>query len=119
MQLQLEPFSKAKGHEVSRMLGSSVTREQIGAELRNFIDVTLLRGQGGDVTTSMPLFELGILDSFALFTLICFIEQQFGVTIALESVDEEQFRNIDSIAALIAIRRSAAAGTAVPGRTRC
>ena len=48
-------------------------QDQIEAELRGFIDKTLMEGQGADLTSSTPLFQYGILDSFALFSLIGFI----------------------------------------------
>lgn len=89
---------------------TSVTPQQIGASIRDFIDRTVLRGQGADVTTSMPLFELGILDSFALFTVLAFIEERFGVTLPLESVSADEFRDIDSIAGLVHARQSVEAG---------
>ena len=74
---------------------------EIEAKLLGFINHQLLEGQGGDLGVSTPLFELGILDSFAFFTLVDYISQEFKVTLELESVTAEQFRDVSSIARIL------------------
>jgi len=74
---------------------------QVQARIRDFIDKELLQGQGADLTDSTPLFELGILDSFAFFRLVSFIEEEIHVTLQLESVGSEQFQDISTIARLV------------------
>jgi len=86
-----------------------MTREHIESKLREFIDQTVLRGQGSDLTRNTALFELGILDSFAMFAVISFIEREFGVTLRLESLTADDFHDIGSIAGLVQSRLSVAA----------
>jgi len=83
---------------------------QIEARIREFIDKDILQGQGADLTSSTPLFELGILDSFAFFQLIRFIEDEIHVTLQLESIGGEQFRDISTIARTVHSRMTASAG---------
>jgi len=78
-----------------------MNRPEIESKLLGFINHQLLEGQGGDLAVSTPLFELGILDSFAFFTLLDYITQEFKVALELESVTAEQFRDISSIARII------------------
>ena len=73
----------------------------IETRILDFINRQILEGQGGDLAVSTPLFELGILDSFAFFTLIDFITQEFKVAVELETVTAEQFRDISSIARIV------------------
>lgn len=76
-------------------------QDQIEAELRGFIDKTLMEGQGADLTSSTPLFQYGILDSFALFSLIGFIEEEFKIPVQLEHLRTEDFETIGTIASLV------------------
>jgi len=80
----------------------------IEEKLREFIDKTVLRGQGADLTSTTPLFELGILDSFHLFGVLNFIEQQFDVRLALESLTSADFRDISTIARIVLSKTAAA-----------
>jgi acyl carrier protein len=86
-------------------------RDQIESKLRGFIDQKLMNGQGADLTTSTPLFEFGILDSFALFRVISFIADEFQLTLPLESLRTEEFETIGTIAGLVHER----IGTSVSG----
>lgn len=76
-------------------------RDDIESALRDYIDRTVLRGQGADLTTTMPLFEYGILDSFQLFGLLNFVAERFGVTLRLERLTPDDFATIGSIAAAV------------------
>lgn len=76
-------------------------RNLIEEKLRAFIDREVLQGQGSDLTSTTPLLTLGILDSFALFHLIQHVEQSFGVSLELETLGAEQFRDIAAIAGAI------------------
>ena len=84
-------------------------REHIVARLRDFIDQTLLNGQGQDLSDDTPLFDFGILDSFALFRVIAFIGEEFDLTLPLESLRTEEFRSIATIADLVHGRVNTAA----------
>jgi acyl carrier protein len=75
--------------------------QDIEARLRDFIDTTAMGGQGADLTSSTPLLELGILDSFAVFSLMTFIEKEMGVPLQFESVTADDFHSIATIARLV------------------
>jgi acyl carrier protein len=53
----------------------------------------------GSPTTD--LIETGLLDSLALVELIVAIEQEFGVDLALDTLEIDAFRTVDSIAAFV------------------
>lgn len=86
-------------------------RDHIVTRLRDFIDQALMNGQGHDLSDSTPLFEFGILDSFALFRVIGFIGEEFDLTLPLESLRTEEFQSIGTIADLVHARVNAA----IPG----
>lgn len=44
------------------------------------------------------LVESGLLDSLALVNLLMQLENEFGITVAMEELDIEDFRNLDRIA---------------------
>jgi acyl carrier protein len=83
--------------------------EATEAALREFVDKQLLKGQGADVTASTPLFDLGILDSFALLGLLAFIDTAFNVTLQLEEIGREDFATIHAIARFVHARLAASA----------
>jgi acyl carrier protein len=47
------------------------------------------------------LIETGLLDSLALVELIAAIEQEFKVDLALDALEIDAFRSVDSIAAFV------------------
>ena len=47
------------------------------------------------------LFETGVLDSLAFVELVLHLEQEFGVTVALEQVEVDSFRSVERIAAFL------------------
>jgi len=52
-------------------------------------------------SSTTDLLETGLLDSLALVELIAAIEQEFQVDLALDTLEIEAFRSVDSIAAFI------------------
>jgi acyl carrier protein len=52
-------------------------------------------------SSTTDLIETGLLDSLALVELIAAIEQEFQVDLALDTLEIEAFRSMDSIAAFI------------------
>jgi D-alanine--poly(phosphoribitol) ligase subunit 2 len=50
------------------------------------------------------LFDLGVLDSLAFVQLLVALEEEFGVTLALDDIDVDNFRSIGKIAAFVAER---------------
>jgi D-alanine--poly(phosphoribitol) ligase subunit 2 len=59
----------------------------------------------------LDLIDGGVLDSLALVELLVELERSFGIELALEELDIENFRTPTSVAAFVA-RQSADAGEA-------
>ena len=72
-----------------------------------FNDV-LLRPVGSPHT---DLMETGILDSLALVELLFNLEQQFGLTLDISSLDLDHFRSVTAIAELVSSRSDALANS--------
>ena len=77
------------------------------ATIREYIEKELL----GEATTSLqprtPLLDKGYLTSLQAVELVIFLEQRFSTTIDPEEVTEENFRDLSSIAALVASKGGA------------
>lgn len=69
--------------------------------LRDFL-VDELALDGEEITTDTLLFSSGLVDSFALVTLMTYIENEGGVTIAPTDVKLENFDSISRILAYLA-----------------
>lgn len=54
-----------------------------------------------EVQPTEDLFEAGYLDSLGIVSLMVALENEFGITLSLESVDLESFRTVESINQLI------------------
>lgn len=52
-------------------------------------------------TDETDLIESGLLDSLALVELIAALEQEFGFSVQLDTLEIETFRSIDSIAGYV------------------
>jgi len=57
-------------------------------------------------STDADLLKAGILDSLALIQLLVHLEERFGVKIALDELDIEDLRSIDSIARMVEEQRA-------------
>jgi acyl carrier protein len=75
-----------------------MAERHIEALLQDYINDRILGGQAADLTPATPLFEYGILDSFALFTLLTFITDTFEIPMQLEQLRKEDFETIATIA---------------------
>ena len=58
------------------------------------------------------LFRDGVLDSLSFVNLLVELEKEYGITVALEDLELDQFQSIHRIAGFIAARRRAAAAKA-------
>jgi acyl carrier protein len=85
-----------------------VNVESVAEVLRAYIVRELLEGDGGGLTAETPLLEWGVLNSIEIAKLVVFISDDFGVHIPGEKVVPSNFRNLLSIAQLIASQASAA-----------
>lgn len=51
-----------------------------------------------------PLLDSNILDSVAVLSVVMFLEEQFGISIAIADVKPDNFRTIDAICAFVRSR---------------
>ena len=70
------------------------------AEVLRFINTTLELDTAGIRPDSL-LFSTGVIDSFALVTLMTFIEQQCGVRIEPQDVNLDNFDSIERMLAYV------------------
>ncbi|HEV8339864.1 MAG TPA: acyl carrier protein [bacterium] len=76
--------------------------------LRDFIVQELhWDGKKEDLTPDYLLIENHVLDSMGLFTLVSFVEEQFGVEVRDEELVPDNFGSIGAIVALIERKRPA------------
>ncbi|HEU4916683.1 MAG TPA: acyl carrier protein [Acidimicrobiia bacterium] len=68
--------------------------------LRQFIMEEFVR-DGSPIDETTNLLEQEIIDSLGIFTLIGFIEDRFGVRVAPEEVNLENFETLAAIASLV------------------
>jgi acyl carrier protein len=52
-------------------------------------------------STGTDLFESGVLDSLAFIELLLKLEEEFGVAVALDDLEVENFKSIERIAAFV------------------
>jgi acyl carrier protein len=64
------------------------------------------------LTDDQPLLADGIIDSLGIFTLIAFIEKEFGVKIAPEDVILDNFESVNAIKNLVQSRQASKAVSA-------
>jgi len=69
---------------------------EIGDEeaVRRFVLRELLRDEDIDLAVNEPIFSSGLLDSFSVVQLICFLEDRFGLKIPVADVTIEDFDTI-------------------------
>lgn len=80
-----------------------------GETVREFILNDLhWNGKRDQLTMDYPLIENHVLDSLGLFTLVTFIEEQFGVEVGDEELVSENFGTLSAIADLIQRKRAEA-----------
>ena len=75
-------------------------------KLRSFI-VEELRwnGRGAELTDDYPLIERGVVDSLGIFSIVSFVESEFGIEVLDEDLVPENFGSIAGIASLVGSKR--------------
>ena len=74
----------------------------VTASVRKFVveELAAMKGSPG-VRYDESLIESGILDSFGVFRLVTFMEEEFEIQFADDEVSAENLRTIDTIASFI------------------
>lgn len=70
-------------------------------DVRGYLQTELIRDDELDLARDEAIFSSGLLDSFSVTQLICFLEDHFGVKIAISDVTLEDFDTIDRILTLL------------------
>jgi len=73
-------------------------------QIRSYIE----RTHGKTVGNDDSLLDSGILDSVAIFELVSFLEDTFGIKIDDESIIPENFETVTLVAAFVDRKRAAA-----------
>lgn len=76
--------------------------ERIENDLREYIQKEFMAGKSDvELKNDLSLVEAGVLDSLAIFTLIAYLEERFGVKVESEDVVIENFDTIDALRELV------------------
>lgn len=59
-----------------------------------------------ELSSDLPLIQEGIIDSLGIFLLIGVLEKEFGVSVAPEDINLENFETIDAMKVLVAAKLS-------------
>ncbi len=93
------------------------SRESVLKELTEYVQEHLLDGDRSvGLTTETPLLEWGVLRSIDTARLVGYIRQRFGVRIPPTQIVHKHFKNIESIADLMASLSEAEGEPGAPGR---
>jgi D-alanine--poly(phosphoribitol) ligase subunit 2 len=84
--------------------GSAAVLAQLQAIFRDVLNVVV-------PAPDTDLIETGLLDSLALVELLFEIEQRFGVDLALDDLDIENFRTLERLTAVVESRDAATGST--------
>lgn len=73
--------------------------------VREFLTEHAVVRQEDAIPGDASLLDSGLIDSAALFELVSFLEERFGITIADEELLPENFESIDAIVAFVTPKR--------------
>lgn len=80
-----------------------MTEDEYRTALRAFVAEEFLQGAEAEaLTDSTPLVESGILDSLRIAVLLGFLRDSLGVAVPLEKIDAHNFKDIATIAGVLA-----------------
>jgi len=70
--------------------------------------------KGHDLQPEEDIFALGFVNSLLAMQLVAFVEREFGVAVADDDLDLDNFRSIQAIAGFVARKRGAPVEAAPP-----
>lgn len=75
--------------------------------LRSFIvDELQWSGRPEELTDDYPLIQRGVVDSLGIFSMVSFVESEYGIEVEDEELVPEHFGSIAGIARLVGSKRS-------------
>jgi len=78
--------------------------DDIRSKVREFVVEAAQRQGLGTVTDEESLTEKGVIDSLAIFRLVSFLEDSFGIRIADEEIVNESFQSVNAIENFVATK---------------
>lgn len=88
--------------------------EEIKEKVREFVLDAAQRKGLDTVTDSESLTENGVIDSLAIFRLVSFLEDNFGLRIADEEIVSENFQSVNAIESFVNEKLNKKLGAAQP-----
>lgn len=79
-------------------------------QLRKFISEITFKNFD-EITDDMLLFEEGVFDSLGFLSLISFLNEEFGIEVENDELNEENFESIKAVVAFIAKKRMRSTGS--------
>lgn len=86
--------------------------DEIKDKVREFVLDAAQRKGLDSVTDEESLTENGVIDSLAIFRLVSFLEDNFGIRIGDEEIVNDNFRSVVAIESFVAEKLSRKAGAA-------
>lgn len=74
--------------------------DNVGADIKEFVKKEFMTG-GRELHDDTNLLEEEIIDSLGIFTLVSFVEDNFGVKVEPEEVNLENFETVEAVAKLV------------------
>lgn len=78
----------------------------IEQQVRQFIIENIKSGLPADLTADYRLIDNGVLDSMAMFEVIAFLEESYGIQIEDEDLEADNFETTRAIAGLVSRKSS-------------
>lgn len=75
--------------------------DKLIGEIKAFINDVVLDNQGQDLTDTTRLIELGILDSFAVLSLLTFLRERYQISVDFAEIRPEHLETIQSISKFV------------------
>ncbi len=81
--------------------------QNLVTSIRMFVAENLAPRRGvTEVQDDDSLIEQGIVDSLGIFTLVAFLEEEFGIEIGTDEVTPENFATVNTIERFVQTKRS-------------
>lgn len=78
-----------------------MTREQMLADLREFVVAELLDGRDAGLDEHTPLLAWGVLDSLSVNVLVSFTKERFGIEVPPSEVSPDNLKDLDSYVSML------------------
>lgn len=72
----------------------------VTATIREYLTTELLEGSA-ELDDETPLLKTELIDSMGVLTLVGFLEDEYGITIAADDVSADNFESLSTITALV------------------